>query len=82
MRIGVPKETTEGERRVALVPEVVGKLTRAAGDDAARDPIQVLVQRGAGAGALIPDEAFAEAGAELVDEAPFDCDVVVKVAAA
>jgi proton-translocating NAD(P)+ transhydrogenase subunit alpha len=82
MRIGVPKETTEGERRVALVPEVVGKLTRAAGEDpGGRGPIQVLVQRGAGAGALIPDEAFAEAGAEMVDEAPFDCEVVVKVAA-
>ncbi len=79
MRIGVPKEITEGERRVAMVPEVVGKLTRAAGEDAS--PPEVLVQRGAGAGALIPDEAYAEAGAELVDEAPFDCDVVVKVAA-
>jgi H+-translocating NAD(P) transhydrogenase subunit alpha len=82
MRIGVPKETTEGERRVALVPEVVGKLTRAASDDASQpDGVRVFVQRGAGAGALIGDEAFAEAGAELVDEAPFDCDVVVKVAA-
>ncbi|MGH2893023.1 MAG: NAD(P)(+) transhydrogenase (Re/Si-specific) subunit alpha, partial [Solirubrobacteraceae bacterium] len=81
MRIGVPKETTEGERRVALVPEVVGKLTRAAGEDASgAGGIRILVQRGAGAGALIGDEAFAEAGAELVDEAPFDCDVVVKVA--
>jgi H+-translocating NAD(P) transhydrogenase subunit alpha len=79
MRIGVPKETTEGERRVALVPEVVGKLTRAAGEDPGG--IDVLVQRGAGAGALIGDDAFAEAGAELVDEAPYDCDVVVKVAA-
>jgi len=79
MRIGVPKETADGERRVALVPEVVGKLTRPAGE-AATAPV-VLVQRGAGAGALIPDEAFAEAGAELVDEAPLDADVVVKVAA-
>jgi H+-translocating NAD(P) transhydrogenase subunit alpha len=79
MRIGVPKETTGGERRVALVPEVVGKLTRAGGEDASAP--EVLVQRGAGEGALIPDEAYAEAGATLVDEAPFDCDVVVKVAA-
>jgi H+-translocating NAD(P) transhydrogenase subunit alpha len=79
MRIGVPKETTEGERRVALVPEAVAKLTRPAGEDAS--PPEVLVQRGAGAGAQIPDEAYAEAGATLVDEAPFDCDVVVKVAA-
>jgi NAD(P) transhydrogenase subunit alpha len=82
MRIGVPKETAEGERRVALVPEVVGKLTRAGGEDASEvGGVRVVVQRGAGAGALIGDEAFAEAGAELVDEAPFDCDVVVKVAA-
>ena len=79
MRIGVPKETTDGERRVALVPEVVAKLTRAGGEDAS--PPEVVVQRGAGAGALIPDEAYAEAGATLADEAPFDCDVVVKVAA-
>jgi NAD(P) transhydrogenase subunit alpha len=79
MRIGVPKETTGGERRVAMVPEVVGKLTRAGGEDAAAP--EVLVQRGAGEGALIPDAAYAEAGATLVDEAPFDCDVVVKVAA-
>jgi H+-translocating NAD(P) transhydrogenase subunit alpha len=79
MRIGVPKETTDGERRVALVPEIVAKLTRAGGEDASAP--EVVVQRGAGAGALIPDEAYAEAGATLVDEAPFDCDVVVKVAA-
>ncbi len=74
MRIGVPKETVEGERRVALVPEVVGKLTRAGH--------QVLVAPGAGDGALIPDEQFVEAGAQLAatpDEV-FGADVVVKVA--
>ncbi len=75
MRIGVPKETADGERRVALVPEVVGKLT---GQDH-----EVLVQRGAGAGALIPDQAFEEAGAQLVDDAAaaLGADLVVKVAA-
>jgi alanine dehydrogenase len=57
MRIGVPKETIEGERRVAMVPEVVRKLT---GQDH-----QVLVEEGAGSGALIPDDAFTEAGASL-----------------
>ena len=59
MRIGVPKETAEGERRVALVPEVVRKLTgkRASGSE-------VLVQRGAGAGALIPDEPYERGGRE------------------
>ncbi len=84
MRIGVPKETAEGERRVALVPEVVGKLVHAPAADGAggRDPISVMVERGAGEGALIPDEAFAQAGAELVDAgAALGADVVVKVAA-
>src|SRR5437763_9187710 len=75
MRIGVPKETTEGERRVALVPEVVKRLSD--------QGIEILVQRGAGAGALIPDEAFADAGAKLVDDPAeaLAADVVVKVAA-
>ena len=75
MRIGVAKETAEGERRVALVPEVVGKLTG--------QNHEVLVQRGAGAGALIPDQAFEDAGATLVDDAAaaLGADVVVKVAA-
>jgi NAD(P) transhydrogenase subunit alpha len=76
MRIGVPKETTEGERRVALVPEVVKKLS-------ATDGIEIVVQRGAGAGALIPDAAYEEAGATMVDDpaSAFAADVVVKVAA-
>ncbi len=74
MKIGVPKETAAGERRVAMVPEVVGKLTRAGHE--------VLIERGAGEAALIPDPAFEEAGARLVDPgAAFDADVVVKVAA-
>ena len=76
MKIGVPTETAEGERRVALVPEVVRKLMSTEG-------VQVVVQRGAGTGALIPDEAFQEAGAELSDDAaaPLGADVVVKIAA-
>jgi NAD(P) transhydrogenase subunit alpha len=75
MRIGVPKETAEGERRVALVPEVVKKLTR--------QGLEVVVQRGAGAGALIPDSQYEEAGANLSDdaEAVYGSEVVVKVAA-
>jgi NAD(P) transhydrogenase subunit alpha len=71
MQIGVPKETAEGERRVALVPEVVGKLV-------AKDQ-EVLVERGAGGGALIPDELYEQAGAKLVEDA-WAADVVVKVA--
>lgn len=74
MRIGVPKEIAEGEHRVALVPEVVGRL-RARGMD-------VLVETGAGEGALLPDSAFSEAGAEIADDAApvWSADVVVKVA--
>ena len=74
MRVGVPKETVEGERRVALVPEVVKKLTGAGQE--------VLVQRGAGAEAMIPDAQFEEAGATLTDDvaAIWGSDVVVKVA--
>jgi len=75
MRIGVPKETAEGERRVALVPEVVKKLSD--------QGLEVVVQRGAGAGALIPDSQYEEAGGVLVDDAAavYDADIVVKVAA-
>jgi H+-translocating NAD(P) transhydrogenase subunit alpha len=74
MRIGVPRESVEGERRVALVPEVVNKL--------AGEGHEVVVQRGAGAGALIPDSQYEEAGANMVADAGgvFGCDVCVKVA--
>jgi NAD(P) transhydrogenase subunit alpha len=74
MRIGVPKETAEGELRVALVPDVVGKLSKAGHE--------VVVQAGAGDGAMIPDAAFTEAGATIApDRATIDAaDVVVTVA--
>jgi NAD(P) transhydrogenase subunit alpha len=70
MRIGVPTETAAGERRVALVPEVVGKLVPAG--------FEVLVQRGAGEAASFPDAAYEEAGAHLVDDWG-DAEAVVKV---
>ena len=70
MRVGVVKETAAGERRVALVPEVVKKLTAKG--------VDVVVEPGAGEGALLPDEHFTEAGATLGD--PWGADVVVKVA--
>ena len=74
MQIGVPRETTDGERRVALVPEVVRKL--------GAKGLDVVVQRGAGAGAMIPDEQYEEAGAKLTDDpaSVYGSDVVVKVA--
>src|SRR5919202_6639275 len=70
MRIGVPKETAEGERRVALVPEVVRKLV-AKGHE-------VVVEAGAGVAALVPDDLYTEAGATIGD--PWTADVIVKVA--
>jgi H+-translocating NAD(P) transhydrogenase subunit alpha len=78
MRIGVPKEVVEGELRVALVPEVVRKLSAGTADGAGPQH-ELLVQRGAGAGALIPDAQFEEAGAKLVDDA-WGADLVAKVA--
>jgi NAD(P) transhydrogenase subunit alpha len=81
MRVGVPKETAEGERRVALVPEVVGKLTRDPAEDGA-EPIEVVVERGAGSGALLPDAQYEEAGARMTEDPGevWSSDVVVKVA--
>src|ERR1019366_8989035 len=74
MRIGVPKETAAGEHRVALVPEVVSKL-KALGLD-------VVVQSGARADALLSDAAFTEAGAQITGDAGevWGCDVVVTIA--
>src|SRR3954463_2817113 len=71
MVVGVPKETADGERRVAMVPDVVKRL-------GAKD-VEVVVESGAGEAALIPDALFEEAGAKIGD--PWSADVVVKVAA-
>jgi NAD(P) transhydrogenase subunit alpha len=74
MRIGVPKETATGEHRVALVPEVIGKL-RAKGLD-------VVVQSDAGADAMLTDAAFVEAGAQIAKDTDevWHSDVVVTIA--
>ncbi|HEU5216447.1 MAG TPA: Re/Si-specific NAD(P)(+) transhydrogenase subunit alpha [Gaiellaceae bacterium] len=69
MRVGIPRETVEGERRVALVPETVGKLA-AAGFD-------LVVQQGAGTAASFPDDAYREAGATIAD--PWEADGIAKV---
>jgi H+-translocating NAD(P) transhydrogenase subunit alpha len=70
MRIGVPMESAEGERRVALVPETVKKLV-AKGHE-------VTVESQAGQAALVPDDLYADAGATIGD--PWGAEVVVKVA--
>ncbi|MFC9516408.1 Re/Si-specific NAD(P)(+) transhydrogenase subunit alpha [Nocardiaceae bacterium NPDC056970] len=68
--VGVVRETSDGERRVALVPKVVASL--------AAKGVDVVVEPGAGLGALIPDELYKEAGATIGDA--WTSDVVVKVA--
>ena len=72
MKVGVPRETVPGERRVALVPEAVGKLTKAGSE--------VVVESGAGVGSGHDDEAYRKAGATIADRAAaFGADLVVKV---
>jgi NAD(P) transhydrogenase subunit alpha len=69
MKVGVPRETAPGERRVALVPEIVSRLTSGGFD--------VVVEQGAGDAASFPDSAFGEAGATIGD--PWATDLVAKV---
>jgi H+-translocating NAD(P) transhydrogenase subunit alpha len=73
MKIGVPKESAEGERRVALIPDVVRDLTA--------KELDVAVESGAGDGSGHPDSEYSEGGASVgpTDEA-WGADVVVKVA--
>jgi NAD(P) transhydrogenase subunit alpha len=74
MKVGVAKETAPGERRVALVPEVLAKLTAAG--------LDILVEQAAGGGAAIPDQAYVDAGATIVstDELYAGADAVLRVA--
>jgi NAD(P) transhydrogenase subunit alpha len=73
MKVGVIKESAPGEHRVALVPEAVARLSAKG--------IDVLVERGAGDGAWLPDAAYAEAGATVLaeDELYSDADVILTV---
>ena len=71
MKIAVAKETRTGETRVAMVPELVEKLTGLGYD--------VAVEPGAGAGALHADEEYAAAGATVEADALATADVVVSV---
>ena len=72
MRIGIPRESKPGERRVALLSEAVAALVGAGHE--------VRVATGAGSGAGEPDAAFVTAGARIVDaDAAWQADLVVKV---
>jgi NAD(P) transhydrogenase subunit alpha len=70
--VGVPKESAAYERRVSLVPDAITRLPG----------FEVLVERGAGEGALYPDSAYVQSGAKIVDERHAiyaKADVLVKV---
>lgn len=74
MNIGVPKETAANERRVAVTPDVAGRLVKAG--------LSVLVERGAGEAASFGDDAYGAAGATLVATAAAafgQSDIVLKV---
>jgi len=72
MQVGIPMESAPGETRVAATPESVKKL-RAAG-------LSVAIEAGAGSGAHFTDNAYQEAGAEIVDhQRALSADVVFKI---
>src|SRR5262245_47247764 len=76
MRVAVPRESREGELRVALVPESVKKLAAAG--------VEVTVERGAGERAYFPDSAYEGAGATIAPDARHllaAADLVAKVSA-
>jgi NAD(P) transhydrogenase subunit alpha len=73
VKVGIPREVAEGERRVGLVPETVGRLVK--------DGFEVLVESGAGRDYNL-DANYEEAGAKIVDGADgvySEADIVVKV---
>ncbi len=75
MRIGVPKEIKEGERRVATTPEVAGQLIKKLG-------FEVAIESGAGESANFADSAYAEVGVTVVPDAKSiwsDSDIILKV---
>ena len=61
MKIGVPKEIHDGEKRVATTPEVIGHLKKLG--------FEVIVEAGAGSLANFSDAIYKEAGATIVNDA-------------
>ena len=73
MKIAVPADSEQGEMRVALVPETVGRLVRSG--------LTVIVQPDAGKNAGFPDDAYRAEGAEMADTVDgmlHDADIVVR----
>jgi len=73
VKVGVPKETAEGERRVALVPDVVASLKD--------KKVESSVESGSGIEAGFPDDQYSEAGADVGSaDAAWGAEVVLRVA--
>jgi NAD(P) transhydrogenase subunit alpha len=76
MKIGIPKETHAGEKRVAATPETAEKLQKLG--------FSIVLQAGAGEGADYSDECYKESGVEIVEDAKAlwaESDIVLKVRA-
>lgn len=72
MRIAVPREIKSGEKRVALVPDIISKLTKAG--------LEVVIETGAGVAAQYSDKQFSDAGAQVKStDVLADADVVLSV---
>lgn len=72
MRIAVPREIKSGEKRVALVPDIISKLTKAG--------LEVVIESGAGVAAQYSDKQFSDAGAQVKStDVIADADVVLSV---
>ena len=72
MRIAVPLEVKSGEKRVALVPDIISKLTKAG--------LEVVIEAGAGVAAQYSDKQFSDAGAQVKStDVIADADVVLSV---
>src|SRR5207237_10340102 len=74
MKIGIPKETLAGERRVALIPASIAPLKKLS--------VDALIESGAGTSAYFFDQDYQQAGATIVNDRPFlfeQSDIVAQV---
>ncbi len=71
MRIGVPRESHAGERRVAATPKTVDAIRKLG--------YEVAIESGAGDDAAFDNEAYRAAGADIVEEDVWSCDVILKI---
>jgi len=72
MKLAVPKEVRPGEKRVALVPDIIAKLVKAG--------LEVVIESGAGVSAEFSDDQFTQAGAKVqTGDVIKDADIIASV---